>query len=198
MPPRLPPVLPHRRYALFYLLREIGTLRGPMGDFIDHVRAAGSPTQQLRLLNGYRPTDLLAGGASDEQWDAAVYATLDRAALLKRLLAANGGGGGSDASSGSSPTDSEASGGSAWGDGPVFAGPVVALLPRDRLGLLMLEATRRALRRPAPAPDTTPGEHAVVHVPLEARHTECLLTEQARSSTAALLADAVRAMLPRL
>jgi hypothetical protein len=56
------------------------------GEFIDHVRTAGSPTQQLKLLNNYRPAELALTGASDEQWDAAVYTTLDRATLLKRLL----------------------------------------------------------------------------------------------------------------
>ena len=188
-----------------------------MGEFIDTVRAAGSPTQQFKLLNSYRPPELEAGGASQEQWEAAVYATLDRAALLKRLLSGGLGGGGAgsasgstggfggsgEASGGSSPASSALSrsgsnggtGGADGGSGPAFSGLVVALLPRDRLGALMLDATRQALRRPAPAGE---GVAAVVHVPLDTRHTECLLSEQGRKATAVLLADAVRAVLPRL
>ena len=69
---------------------------------------------------------------------------------------------------------------------------MVALLPRDRLGALMLEATRQQLQRPA-------GEQqGVLHMPLDTRHTECLLSEQGRQATAVLLTDAVRAVLPRL
>lgn len=179
-----------------------------MGEFIDHVRAAGSPTQQLKLLHAYRPPELGLGGASEEQWDAAVYTTLDRSTLLKRLLRGGDAGGGSAGlltgfpSGGSSPVASTASGSngsaagsSAPGDAAAFGGPVVALLPRDRLGALMLEATRQALRRPA-AP--APGQPEVAHVPLDTRHTECLLSEQGRRATAALLADAIRAVLPRL
>lgn len=188
-----------------------------MGDFIDTVRAAGSPTQQFKLLNSYKPPELEAGGATQEQWEAAVYATLDRASLLKRLLAsARGGsaagsasgstagfGGSGAASGGSSPASGSlsrtGSGAGASGtngsSGQAFGGPVVALLPRDRLGALMLDSTRQALRRPAQAGE---GATAVVHVPLDTRHTECLLSERGRQATAVLLMDAVRAVLPRL
>jgi hypothetical protein len=64
---------------------------------------------------------------------------------------------------------------------------VAALLPRDRLGGMMLDATSRQLRR---------GD--VLHVPLGARHTECLLSPQGRQETAAALTDAVKALLQLL
>lgn len=207
-----------RRYALFYLLREIGSLSGSMGDFIDTVRAAGSPTQQFKLLNSYKPPELEAGGATQEQWEAAVYATLDRASLLKRLLSSTHGGsaagsasgsttgfgGSGEASGGSSPASGAlsrtgsaagAAAGTNGSNGQAFAGPVVALLPRDRLGALMLDSTRQALHRPAQAGE---GAAAVVYVPLDTRHTECLLSERGRQAMAVLLMDAVRAVLPRL
>ena len=168
------------------------------GEFIDHVRTAGSPTQQLKLLNTYRPAELALTGASDEQWDAAVYTTLDRATLLKRLLrgghASSGsfGGRGFGGSSASSPSGSSGPGSSAGVDAAAFSGPVVALLSRDRLGALMLEATQQHLQRP------TGEQQGVLHMPLDTRHTECLLSEQGRQATAVLLTDAVRAVLPRL
>ena len=190
----LPPCLAHR-YALFYLLREIGSLRGPMGEFIDSLRAAGSPSQQLRLLNAYRPAELAAVGAGEEHWDAAVYSTLDRATLLKRLLRGAAYGGSAAGSGSSTPSSSSvASSSSGVGGMPAFGGPVAAVLPRDRLGAMMLEATRRQLQRPGS--DATPG--GVLHVPLEARHTECLLSEQGWQATAVALAEAVRAVLPLL
>lgn len=222
------------RYALFYLLREIGTLEGPMGEFIDTVRTAGSPTQQLKLLNSYRPAELALTGASEEQWDAAVYTTLDRATLLKRLMRASGSaastavgssssghggsgfGGGSADSSPRYSSSAAGSSGSPWGGGneagPAFSGPVAALLPRDRLGALMLEATQHHLAA-QPLPAGSPAAAAargsamsgrvssssqVLHIPLDSRHTECLLSDRARKATSVLLMDAVRALLPRL
>jgi hypothetical protein len=159
-----------RRYALYYLLREVGTLGGPMGDFADALRAAPSPQAQLRLLNAHRPTAL--GPGEEEAWDAALYATLDRASLLKRLLRR-----------GADSTPAAA-----------FAGPVAALLPRDRLGALMLDATRRQLARPGDRLDPA----GVLHVPLAAAHTECLLGEVARRAAGEALIEALRAMLPQL
>lgn len=102
-------------YALFYLLREIGGLRGSMGEFVDVVRGAGSPAAQLKLLNSFRPPEL---ADAEEAWDAAVYTTLDRAGLLKRL-----------------------SRGPAATPPGVFDGPVATLLPEDRIGALFLAAT---------------------------------------------------------
>jgi thioesterase domain-containing protein len=149
-------------YALFYLLREIGTLRGGMGEFVDHVRGAGSPTQQLKLLGSFKPA---GAGVVEEAWDAAVYATLDRAAVLKRLARARG----------AAPP-------------ATFPGPAAAVVPRDRLGRAFVDASRPHLAGGAP----------LVHVPLEARHTECLLSAPARQAAALAVADAVEALLQRL
>lgn len=156
-----------------------------MGEFIDHVRAAGSPTQQLKLLNRYRPASFAAGSggaggspSSEEAWDAAVYATLDRASLLKRLLRNAAGGDDTDGASSSSSAVAP------------LDGPVAALLPRDRLGSLLLDATRRCCSADAAA--------ALLHLTLGARHTECLLTEAGRAETAEAVAEAVRALLQRL
>lgn len=190
-----------RRYALFYLLREIGSMQGPMGEFIDTVRAAGSPTQQLKLLNSFRPAELALSGASEEQWDAAVYATLDRAALLKRLLRGQGGSSAAPGraagfgSADSTPRSSADSGGSPGGT-PTFDGPVAALLPGDRLGALMLEATRQQLALPGAAASRVGAQP--LHFALGSRHTECLLDERARKATAVLLMDAIRALLSHL
>lgn len=179
---------------MFYLLREIGSLQGPMGDFIDHVRTAGTPTQQLRLLNAYRPAELALTGASEEQWDAAVYTTLDRATLLKRLLRDTAASEAASASGSPYSSSASSSSGGAAAAAPTFVGPVAALLPRDRLGAMMLDATRQHLRRPS----TSASAGGVLHVPLEARHTECLLSEQGQQATAVMLVDAVRALLPLL
>ena len=157
------------------------------------------------MLNSYRPAELAPTGASEEQWDAAVYATLDRATLLRRLLQGDGSGS-TTASSGfgtaapsalpggtSSTAGSGSSAGSAAAATAEFGGPVAALLPRDRLGELMLEATQRRLRHAAAA-----AAPQVLSVPLEARHTECFLSEQARQATAVRLTDTIRAVLPQL
>ncbi|KDD75072.1 hypothetical protein H632_c889p0 [Helicosporidium sp. ATCC 50920] len=103
-------------YALFSLLREIGTLRGSIGEFVDAVRAAGAPSAQLRLLNAYRPPELRGQEAA---WDAAIYTTLDRAGLLKRLVRAQ--------LPQQPPTR--------------FDGPAALLVPKDRLGELFRDAT---------------------------------------------------------
>lgn len=43
------------RYALFYLLREVGTFTGSIGAFVDLVRQAVTPEEQMRIVNAYRP-----------------------------------------------------------------------------------------------------------------------------------------------
>ena len=152
-------------YALFYLLREIGSLKGAIGEFVDFVRGAGSPTQQLKLLSSFKPAEL---GVAPEAWDAAVYATLDRAAALKRLLRASGDGDGG-------PKD-------------VFSGPAALVVSRDRLGRSFVDVSRPYLN----------GEGGPVVVPLEARHTEVLLSAPARGAAAVGIASAVRELLERL
>jgi hypothetical protein len=151
-------------YALFYLLREIGSLRGGIGEFVDFVRGAGSPTAQLKLISSFKPPDL---GVPAEAWDAAVYATLDRAAALKRLLRARG-----------------------EGEPKPFDGPAVLVGPRDRLGRAFVEASARLL-----AGGSADG---VMHIPLESRHTETLLSQSSRAAAALGVTSAVQALLPRL
>ena len=94
-------------YALFYLLREIGSLSSSIGEFVDFVQGAGSPTQQLKFITSFKPAD---PSIPVEAWEAAVYATLDRAAALKRM-----------ASISSTPMDT-------------YDGPSSVILPKDRLG----------------------------------------------------------------
>jgi thioesterase domain-containing protein len=172
-------------YALFYLLREIGTLSTGIGEFVDRVRGAGSPSAQLKLLAGFKPA---GAGVAPEAWDAAVYATLDRAAVLKRL--ARGSGGAVGAGAGGAGGAGAAPGAPAAAPAPVrFGGPAALVAPRDRLGAAFLTATRAALG---------PRGAALVHVPLEARHTECLLTPAARAAAAAGVAAAVEALLKAL
>lgn len=46
-----------------------------MGEFVDTLRAAPTPAAQLKLLNQFRPP---GDQVSEEQWDAAIYTTVDR------------------------------------------------------------------------------------------------------------------------
>lgn len=94
-------------YALFYLLREIGNLTTSIGEFVDFVQGAGSPTQQLKFITSFKPSD---PGIPVEAWEAAVYATLDRAASIKRMKNA---------------TERVT---------PIFEGPSAIIGPKDRLG----------------------------------------------------------------
>lgn len=155
-------------YALFYLLREIGSLKGAMGEFVDFVRGAGSPSQQLKQISSFKPVEL---GVPPEAWDAAVYATLDRSAALKRLLRVG------------------TSGDGALAPKEAFTGPSAMVVPRDRLGRAFVEASR---------PHLAAGEDGVVVIPLEARHTEALLSPGARAAATAGVASAVATLLERL
>ncbi len=42
------------RYALFFLLRDVGSLTDDFGGFVTKLGAAGSPAYQLKLVNSYR------------------------------------------------------------------------------------------------------------------------------------------------
>lgn len=179
------------------------------------------PAQQLKLVNKYRPAEAL----SEEQWDVAVYTTLDRATLLKRLLRSAASPTSTAASTTSTPTPTSSpsaaargntfrSGSGRAGAAPsphVFDGPAAALVPRDRLGQMFLDATRRqcsgpqeagagssAAAGPGGSSDSSTSSSAVVHYPLDARHTECLLTEEGRQDVAMQLTEALRAILPQL
>lgn len=170
-------------YALFYLLREIGTLRSGMGEFVDHVRQAGSPTEQLKLICSFKPDD---SSASQEAWDAAVYATLDRAALLKRLMRARTHGVHNHGNQGAAAA---AGGGGSVEDSMAFNGPSALILPQDRLGKVLLDASR---------PYLSLENRCEVHVPLESRHTECLLSLSGRTAAATATSRALRALLEEL
>ena len=177
-------------YALFYLLREIGSLRGAMGEFVDFVRGAGSPSQQLKLISQFKPAEL---GVPSEAWDAAVYATLDRAAALKRLLRANGGGSngtaGEERSEESSTTAAVQQQQQQQQQMKKFGGPTAMVVPRDRLGRSFVEASK---------PHLSGGEDEPVVVPLEARHTETLLSQSGRGAAAVAVASAVQTLLESL
>lgn len=153
-----------------------------MGEFVDYVRGAGSPTQQLKLIGSFKPPAL---GVPEEAWDAAVYATLDRAAVLKRMVRA-------DAETETKPG--------------VFDGPAAMLVPRDRLGRAFTEAIKEYLSRPAATTARSSSSsynnddemEQAVHVPLETRHTECLLSDSGRKATAIAIAETVETLLRRL
>jgi thioesterase domain-containing protein len=152
-------------YALFYLMREIGSFEGTMGEFVDYVRNAGSPSQQLKLISELKPTDMIIG---EDAWDAAVYTTLDRSSVLKRLIM-------------NREEERE-------GEGEVvFRGPTALILPRGRLGRLFAEASEKRLE-----------EEQVIEIGLEERHTECLLSKKGRQSAVIALTDAVSQLLQRL
>ncbi|CAD7696942.1 unnamed protein product, partial [Ostreobium quekettii] len=53
-------------YGLFYSLREMGTLKAGIGDFVERMRAASTPAEQLQKLRTYKP----AQGVDDDRWRA--------------------------------------------------------------------------------------------------------------------------------
>ncbi len=42
------------RYAVFFLLRDVGSLTDDFSTFVSKLGAAGSPAYQLKLVNSYR------------------------------------------------------------------------------------------------------------------------------------------------
>ena len=161
------------RYALSFLLREMGTLTGPIGEFLEYVHTTPTPAAQLKLVNA-------DAALSVDQRDAVIYTMLDRATLLKRLLRAGPDAEQRVAQQPDAPSSSAQARAPGETEPQAFHGPVAALLPRDRLGAKFLEAA---------------GEE---HVALEQRHTECLLSEPARRATAERVAQAVAGLLQRL
>jgi len=70
-------------YALFYFLREVGTLQCSMNELVDQVTSATSPEAQLEVLNQFQPALDKLPQAS---WDMAVHHVLGRAATVARLM----------------------------------------------------------------------------------------------------------------
>lgn len=84
-PAALPAIRLHEPtwYALFYFLREIGTLQCSMNELVDQVTSATSPEAQLEVLNQFQPAlDKLP----QAPWDMAVHHVLGRAATVARLM----------------------------------------------------------------------------------------------------------------
>ena len=70
-------------YALFFFLREVGTMRGSIGELIGGVTSARTPEDQLQMLNVFQPA---LSEMSQDEWDEAVYRVLDTAAMVTRLM----------------------------------------------------------------------------------------------------------------
>ena len=84
-PAALPAVPLHEPtwYAVFYFLREVGTLQGSIDELASLVRSATTPESQLEMLNRFQPAlERLPQG----EWDRAIYHVLDRAATVDRLM----------------------------------------------------------------------------------------------------------------
>lgn len=84
-PAALPAVPLHEPtwYAVFYFLREVGTLQGSIDELASLVRSATTPEGQLEMLNRFQP-DLKR--LPQAEWDSAVYHVLDRAATVDWLM----------------------------------------------------------------------------------------------------------------
>lgn len=144
-------------YSLFFTLREMGTMKLGIGDFIDHVSTATSPADQLRLVRTYKPGNHI----SDEKWDSVVYTALNRSTLMKKIM-------------------------SKFKPAYRFTGPVVTVLPEDRLGAAFLDATREACDGP------------ISYMPTDFRHTECTTSKRNRRSTNSILQVAILEVLEML
>lgn len=144
-------------YSLFFTLREMGTMKLGIGDFIDHVSTATSPADQLRLVRTYKPGDHI----SDDKWDSVVYTALNRSTLMKQIMGK-------------------------FKPAYRFTGPVVTVLPEDRLGAAFLDSTREACDGP------------ISYMPTDCRHTECTTSKRNRQSTNSMLQVAILEVLEML
>ena len=72
-------------YALFFFLREVGTLASSLEDFVSLMSSAETFQAQLEMLQRFQPDQ---GRMSQEEWDTVIYSVLARAAKLKELVGA--------------------------------------------------------------------------------------------------------------
>lgn len=70
-------------YALFFFLREVGTLASPLEEFVRFVSSADTPQAQLEMLQKFQPDQ---DRMSQTEWDTAIYHVLARAAQMKELV----------------------------------------------------------------------------------------------------------------
>lgn len=70
-------------YALYYFLRDVGTLAGSFEEFISHMTSADTTEVQLEMLNHFQPDQ---DRMLQEDWDTAVYDVLARAEVIKGLI----------------------------------------------------------------------------------------------------------------
>ena len=70
-------------YALFFFLRELGTLPGSMEEFVSWMASAETPHVQLEMLKRFQPDQ---DSMSQEQWDVAIYNVLAKSAQIKALM----------------------------------------------------------------------------------------------------------------
>ena len=70
-------------YALYYFLREAGTLAGSIEEFVRQMTSAETPEVQLEMLNQFQPDQ---DRMLQEEWDAATYHVLAKAEVAKGLI----------------------------------------------------------------------------------------------------------------
>lgn len=69
-------------YALFFFLRELGTLPWSLEEFVGWMTSATTPQVQLEMLKRFQPDQ---DRMSQEEWDVAIYSVLAKAAQMKGL-----------------------------------------------------------------------------------------------------------------
>ena len=70
-------------YALFFFLRELGTLSGSMEEFVSWMTSAETPQVQLEMLKRFQQDQ---DSMSQEQWDVAICNVLAKSAQIKALM----------------------------------------------------------------------------------------------------------------